>query len=111
MGEVTVESGRALLDILAEDSVEADEFRRFILQQSTTYYGEADNWYAANRVTCRFNWHHTHDTKIQSLDGGTSAIQMVAFLRQGQSLACRFHHPSTQPVGIETRYLVSTLHT
>lgn len=48
MGNVTVDSGRALLDILAEDSVEADQFRRFILRQSTTYYGESDNWYAAN---------------------------------------------------------------
>ena len=44
MGDVTVESGKALLDILAEDSVEADNFRRFILRQSTTYYGEADTW-------------------------------------------------------------------
>ena len=55
MGVVTVESGRALLDILAEDSVEADQFRRFILQQSTTYYGESDNWYARKRVMCRFS--------------------------------------------------------
>lgn len=44
MGDVTIESGRALLDMLAEDSNEADEFRRFILRQSTTYYGESDNW-------------------------------------------------------------------
>lgn len=50
MGDVTVESGRALLDVLAEDSVEADQFRRFILQQSTTYYGESDNWYAVSRA-------------------------------------------------------------
>lgn len=44
MGDVTVESGKALLDMLAEVSDEADEFRRFILRQSTTYYGESDSW-------------------------------------------------------------------
>lgn len=46
MGDVTIESGKALLDMLAEDSDDADEFRRFILRQSTTYYGESDNWYS-----------------------------------------------------------------
>ncbi|CBJ26590.1 hypothetical protein Esi_0035_0090 [Ectocarpus siliculosus] len=44
MGNVTIEYGKALLDLLAEDSDEADEFRRFIVRQSTTYYGESDNW-------------------------------------------------------------------
>lgn len=44
MGDFTVESGKELLDILAEDSVEADNFRRFILRQSTTYFGESDSW-------------------------------------------------------------------
>ena len=45
MGNLTVPSGRALLDVLAMDSDEADEFRRFILRQSTTYHGNADGWY------------------------------------------------------------------
>lgn len=44
MGDITVEAGKALLDILAEDSDQADEFRRFVLGQSTTYYGDSDNW-------------------------------------------------------------------
>lgn len=44
MGNVTIEYGKALLDLLAEDSDEADEFRRFIVRQSTTYYGDSDNW-------------------------------------------------------------------
>lgn len=44
MGNVTIESGKALLDMLAEDSDQADEFRRFVLRQSTTYYGESDTW-------------------------------------------------------------------
>ena len=44
MGDVTIESGKVLLDLLAEDSHEADEFRRFVLRQSTTYYGESDDW-------------------------------------------------------------------
>ncbi|CAM9257644.1 unnamed protein product [Scytosiphon promiscuus] len=51
MGNVSVESGRALLDILAEDSDQADEFRRFILRQSTTYFGESDDWYAGPSST------------------------------------------------------------
>ncbi|CAM9656283.1 unnamed protein product [Ascophyllum nodosum] len=45
MGNLTVPSGRALLDVLAMDSDEADEFRRFILRQSTTYHGNADGWW------------------------------------------------------------------
>lgn len=47
MGNLSVESGKALLDILAEDSDGAEEFRRFVLQQSTTYRGESDNWYVS----------------------------------------------------------------
>ncbi|CAM9155381.1 unnamed protein product [Ectocarpus sp. 13 AM-2016] len=45
MRNVTIEYGKALLDLLAEDSDEADEFRRFIVRQSTTYYGDSDNWW------------------------------------------------------------------
>lgn len=44
MGNLTVTSGRGLLDMLAEDSHEADEFRRFVLGQSTTYFGDSDDW-------------------------------------------------------------------
>lgn len=44
MGEINIESGKVLLDMLAEDSDDADEFRRFVLRQSTTYYGESDDW-------------------------------------------------------------------
>ncbi|CAB1112949.1 unnamed protein product [Ectocarpus sp. CCAP 1310/34] len=39
MGNATIEYGKALLDLLAEDSDEADEFRRFIVRQSTTWEG------------------------------------------------------------------------
>lgn len=51
MGNLTVQVGKALLDILAEDSDEADEFRRFVLGQSTTYYGDSDNWYVDMTLT------------------------------------------------------------
>ncbi|CAM9090652.1 unnamed protein product, partial [Laminaria digitata] len=44
MGNLTVQSGKALLDTLAEDSDDADGFRRFVLGQSTTYYGDSDDW-------------------------------------------------------------------
>lgn len=45
MGNVTVDTGRKLLNLLAQDSDEADEFRRFVLRQSTTYYGDSDDWW------------------------------------------------------------------
>lgn len=45
IGSLTVPAGKALLDILAMDSEEADYFRSFILRQSTTYYGDSDEWY------------------------------------------------------------------
>lgn len=46
MGNLTVESGRALLDILADEGDKGDDFRRFVLEQSTTYYGDSDDWCA-----------------------------------------------------------------
>lgn len=45
MGSLAVPAGKALLDILAMDSEEANDFRSFILRQSTTYYGDSDDWF------------------------------------------------------------------
>ena len=58
MGNITVTSGRALLDMLAEDSHEADEFRRFVLGQSTTYDGDSDDWCVQQEVVLyRKRWY------------------------------------------------------
>lgn len=44
MGNITVTAGKELLNQLAEDSDEADQFRRFVLSRSTTYFGESNDW-------------------------------------------------------------------
>lgn len=44
MGNISFTAGKELLDLLAEDSDQADQFRRFVLGQSTTYFGESDDW-------------------------------------------------------------------
>lgn len=44
---MSVTAAKQLLDLLAEDSDEADDFRRFVMGQSTTYFGESDDWWVS----------------------------------------------------------------
>lgn len=53
MGNITVGAGKQLLLLLAEDSDTGDEFRRFLVGQSTTYFGESDNWWVTKAATLR----------------------------------------------------------
>lgn len=44
---MSVVAAKQLLDLLAEDSDKADNFRRFVMDQSTTYFGESDDWWVS----------------------------------------------------------------
>ncbi|CAM9728040.1 unnamed protein product, partial [Sphacelaria rigidula] len=50
---MSVVAAKQLLDLLAEDSDKADNFRRFVMDQSTTYFGESDDWWEGSSSTAR----------------------------------------------------------
>ncbi|CAM9202218.1 unnamed protein product [Choristocarpus tenellus] len=45
MKNLSVGAGKILLDMLANDSISGDNFRKLVLGQSTTYYGDSDEWW------------------------------------------------------------------
>lgn len=54
MGNMSVVAGKKLLDMLAEDSDEAQDFRRFVMRQSTTFVDDSDDRCVSPNHRCRY---------------------------------------------------------